>query len=96
MRTVILGCAVTSIILMTVGSVHAIGSTDCLSADEIGIGSSYEIFVGGLQDLSPGLWLYEESNGIGGIQRGGTSAVIPGDVDPCVYEPQDAPDTLIL
>lgn len=41
-----------------------------------------------------GDWLYEESNGEPGLQRGGTDFL--GHTDPCRDDPSSAPDTLLL
>lgn len=38
-----------------------------------------------------GIWVYEESNGVAGLQSGGTSPL--GDADPCQHE---NPDTLLF
>jgi hypothetical protein len=41
-------------------------------------------------------WVYEETNGINGLQRGGSSAVLPGDSDVCTTDPTVPHDTLVL
>lgn len=41
-----------------------------------------------------GEWIYQESNGIPGLQPGGSSAYVPGDTDSCSR--LWPPDTLIL
>ncbi|MFN2614682.1 MAG: hypothetical protein ABR552_07705 [Actinomycetota bacterium] len=43
--------------------------------------------------LGNGTWVYQESNGIPGLQHGGSSPYLPDDTDPC--SESGAPDTLI-
>lgn len=43
---------------------------------------------------SQGVWVYLESNGVAGLQRGGRSPV-PGDVETCTDDSPNGPDMLI-
>jgi hypothetical protein len=43
-----------------------------------------------------GVWIYLESNGASGLQRGGSSAFVPDDPENCVDDSDVGPDTLIL
>jgi hypothetical protein len=43
-----------------------------------------------------GLWIYLESNGIPGLQRGGHSLLIPGDNEVCYDDSANGPDQLIF
>ena len=46
-----------------------------------------------------GTWIYKESNGIPGLQRGGTSDIVPDDTDKCQTLDENGnpypPDTVI-
>jgi hypothetical protein len=42
-----------------------------------------------------GDWLYQETNGQFGLQRGGVSQIVPGDADTCSDYGVEGPDTLI-
>jgi hypothetical protein len=46
--------------------------------------------------LGNGLWVYQESNGIDNLQRGGSSQIVPDDNEICVDDPNVAPDQLIV
>jgi hypothetical protein len=46
--------------------------------------------------LGDGMWLYEETNGIGGLQRGGHSNYIPDDNEICTDDPNVEPDQLLF
>jgi hypothetical protein len=43
-----------------------------------------------------GTWVYLESNGIAGLQRGSSSLVVPGDQDPCWDDSANGPDQLVI
>jgi hypothetical protein len=42
------------------------------------------------------VWLYQEANGIAGLQVGGSSMFIPGDTDPCSVQWPTPPDSLLI
>lgn len=44
------------------------------------------------------IWIYQETNGLAGLQRGGTSPYFPDDSDPCndPLPPGYSPDTIIF
>lgn len=42
-----------------------------------------------------GIWIYRESNGIPGLQRGGNGLIVPGDRDLCYDDSATGPDQLI-
>ena len=46
--------------------------------------------------LGNGIWLYEESNSIGFLQRGGASDIVPDDPEICVDDPEVIPDRLLV
>ena len=43
-----------------------------------------------------GVWVYEESNGLSGLQRGGSSPIVPGDADACFDDSARGPDLLVF
>jgi hypothetical protein len=43
-----------------------------------------------------GIWIYLESNGIAGLQRGGSSLIIPNDNEVCYDDSANGPDQLIF
>lgn len=43
-----------------------------------------------------GLWIYRESNGMDGLQRGGASPYVPDQPETCVDDPAVMPDERIL
>jgi hypothetical protein len=43
-----------------------------------------------------GMWIYLESNGEDGLQRGGSSAFAPDDPETCIDDSDVGPDTLIF
>lgn len=43
-----------------------------------------------------GIWLYEETNGIAGLERGGCSPYVQDTCEICVDDPTILPDQLIL
>jgi hypothetical protein len=46
--------------------------------------------------LGNGIWLYQECNGIDGLQRGGSSPILPDDNEICQDDPSVPPDCFIL
>ena len=43
-----------------------------------------------------GAWVYLEANGIAGLQRGGSSPVVPNDNEVCYDDSANGPDTLVV
>jgi hypothetical protein len=46
--------------------------------------------------LGNGIWLYVESNGTPGLQRGGSSPIVPDDNENCFDDSETGPDLLIF
>ncbi len=46
--------------------------------------------------LGYGVWVYEESNGEDGLQRGGSSPYIPNDNEICIDDSANGPDALVF
>jgi hypothetical protein len=74
------------------------GDCDCKGCPEIGIidigGRAYVDDQGGM--AANGYWVYLESNGAAGLQRGGSSVLVPGDHEICWDDSDVGPDTLLL
>jgi hypothetical protein len=73
---------------------------DCDSKGNIALGI---VDVGGVAyvddrnlPLGNGLWVYAESNGTPGLQRGGSSFIVPDDNEVCYDDSETGPDLLIL
>ena len=43
-----------------------------------------------------GIWIYLESNGVSGLQRGGSSPVVPDDNEICYDDSDAGPDTVVF
>jgi hypothetical protein len=43
-----------------------------------------------------GLWAYLESNGLPGLQRGGSSPIVPDDNEVCFDDSENGPDQLLV
>jgi hypothetical protein len=43
-----------------------------------------------------GIWIYAESNDLSGLQRGGSSVLVPGDDEICTDDSPNGPDTLLF
>jgi hypothetical protein len=79
--------------------VGAVGDSSCDPSDTVAIGApggGFALIVNDVPDGGdPGVWLYQETNGLEGVQRGGSSTLIPDDTDLCTSD-ADEPDALIL
>lgn len=42
------------------------------------------------------IWIYQEANGVEGLQRGGASNIVPDDADPCNDGAPEGPDQVIF
>jgi hypothetical protein len=95
-----------SVMIATLPLVHASGRCDCNGGACLG---TVTIGSGRANDPVPtfyvddrnyaqgnGVWIYMESNGIDGLQRGGASPFVPNDNEICWEDSIDPPDTLIF
>lgn len=91
MRTILAILALATLVLGSAGVQAAACSTTSPNSGVTAIAGKYY-----LDDRGAGsVWLYEEANNVGGLQRGGCSA-ITGDCDACFDDPQVGHDRLLL
>jgi hypothetical protein len=95
-KTIILALLAASVV-MPFAAHASTGDCDSKGTPALGIVSIGGMFY--IDDrnylLGNGLWVYQESNGISDLQRGGSSQIVPDDNEICTDDANVPPDQLI-
>jgi len=94
-KTLVLALLAASVVMPL--AAHAAGDCDSKGTPALGIVGAGGFYVDDRNyALGNGVWVYQESNGIDNLQRGGSSQIVPDDNEICYDDSDAGPDTLLV